>query len=406
MTNAIDHVLAVHTRAPHEATMTLTATASGSRFPALAGRRASHVWRVLVVSLATLAFVVAAGTTAAHAQGGTAEYYATDALGSIRVVFDSTGAVAARSDYLPFGEAWAPTGNLPTQRFTGQQRDGDEGFDYFNARSYQTRAGRFEKVDPVFAGLFQPQAWNRYAYARNNPLTYTDPTGLDPRPCTQDGYINELGVLVVNTQQCAGGGAPAITTLQKSPQFWSTGGNYTEYGLQMQTQNDQYQELFVHGVDPWAQPPVMGLVNTTKAVATVAAVVEPGPIGELVLLAGLTAAEILLKDAQAAGERKPGEIEYLLHYTNDRAVRGIGLGGVILPSGDGKVYLTQDIYPNGAAAQAALAMKTTPTGIYIIPRSRVPNAIGPFPVEGGTGFEWRNPGPVNAVFTPYIPLNP
>lgn len=42
----------------------------------------------------------------ASAQSEVVEYYATDAVGSIRVVFDgATGQPKARSDYLPFGEA-------------------------------------------------------------------------------------------------------------------------------------------------------------------------------------------------------------------------------------------------------------------------------------------------------------
>jgi RHS repeat-associated protein len=99
------------------------------------------------------------------------------------VVFAPDGTVKARSDYLPFGEEWqsaTPGGPLPSQRFTGQQRDAEENLDYFNARSLQTRTGRFNAVDPVFTGLFNPQAWNRYSYALNSPLRFTDPTGLFP----------------------------------------------------------------------------------------------------------------------------------------------------------------------------------------------------------------------------------
>src|SRR5690606_29691080 len=50
--------------------------------------------------------------------------------------------------------------------------------DYFHARMYQPRTGRFNAVDPVFAGLFDPQQWNRYAYVRNAPLVLTDPSGM------------------------------------------------------------------------------------------------------------------------------------------------------------------------------------------------------------------------------------
>jgi RHS repeat-associated protein len=108
----------------------------------------------------------------------TIEYYGYDAIGSTRVVFASNGSVLARGDYLPFGEPLAAD-NLPPEQFTGQARDPEAGFDYFNARRYHDRLGRFGTSDPVFANaLLDPQQWNRYAYARNNPLSLTDPSGL------------------------------------------------------------------------------------------------------------------------------------------------------------------------------------------------------------------------------------
>jgi RHS repeat-associated protein len=51
---------------------------------------------------------------------------------------------------------------------------------YFGARYYQAKLARFTTVDPVYTwreNLVDPQRWNRYAYARNNPLKYTDPDG-------------------------------------------------------------------------------------------------------------------------------------------------------------------------------------------------------------------------------------
>ena len=32
-------------------------------------------------------------------------------------------------------------------------------------------------MDPIYKGLFEPQEWNRYAYALNSPLTHSDPDG-------------------------------------------------------------------------------------------------------------------------------------------------------------------------------------------------------------------------------------
>jgi len=49
-----------------------------------------------------------------------------------------------------------------------------EGLYYFNARWYDAELGRFTTEDPIRDGT------NWYAYVGNRPLTYTDPTGLDP----------------------------------------------------------------------------------------------------------------------------------------------------------------------------------------------------------------------------------
>jgi len=51
---------------------------------------------------------------------------------------------------------------------------------YFGARYYRPNIGRFTTTDPVYTwreNLVDPQRWNRYAYARNNPLRYVDPDG-------------------------------------------------------------------------------------------------------------------------------------------------------------------------------------------------------------------------------------
>ena len=37
------------------------------------------------------------------------EYYAVDAIGSVRVVFDAAGTVTSRTDYASFGEQLAPS---------------------------------------------------------------------------------------------------------------------------------------------------------------------------------------------------------------------------------------------------------------------------------------------------------
>jgi RHS repeat-associated protein len=132
------------------------------------------------------------------------EYYHTDALGSVRAVTSQSGSVIERHDYLPFGEEWCagpPAGVCgavsPGQpkRFTGKERDAETGLDYFGARYYGAKVGRFTTIDPVYTwreNLVDPQRWNRYVYGRNNPLRYVDPDGKDFIDAV-DGAITAFG---------------------------------------------------------------------------------------------------------------------------------------------------------------------------------------------------------------------
>ena len=113
------------------------------------------------------------------------EYYHLDAVGTVLAVTNQAGALVEEHDYDVFGqEVGAQAGTQP-KRFAGKERDGETGWDYFGARYYGSKTGRFTTVDPVYTwkeNLVDPQRWNRYAYARNNPLRYSDPDGRAPKP--------------------------------------------------------------------------------------------------------------------------------------------------------------------------------------------------------------------------------
>lgn len=85
---------------------------------------------------------------------------------------------------LPFGDLQFTSGSCgdpSPQHFTGQQRDSESGLHYFGARHYSTQFGRFMSPDPtgIFLGnLNDPQSLNLYSYVRNNPTSFTDPSGL------------------------------------------------------------------------------------------------------------------------------------------------------------------------------------------------------------------------------------
>jgi RHS repeat-associated protein len=67
-------------------------------------------------------------------------------------------------------------------KLTGKERDSESGLDNFGARFDPSSIGRFMSADPLYIELHRladPQQLNLSMYGRNNPLSITDPTGMD-----------------------------------------------------------------------------------------------------------------------------------------------------------------------------------------------------------------------------------
>ena len=80
--------------------------------------------------------------------------------------------------YLPFGETRGDAGYITVNhKYTSQELDAETGLYYYGARYYNQVLGRFISPDTIVSDYTKPQALNRYSYAMNNPLYYTDPTG-------------------------------------------------------------------------------------------------------------------------------------------------------------------------------------------------------------------------------------
>ena len=62
--------------------------------------------------------------------------------------------------------------------YTGHEHLDEVGLIHMNGRIYDPIIGRFLQVDPVIADPYNLQSYNAYSYVHNNPLSYTDPTGL------------------------------------------------------------------------------------------------------------------------------------------------------------------------------------------------------------------------------------
>lgn len=169
---------------------------------------------------------------AATSACGTNTCYAIlDHLGSTRMLTDASGSsTVTRYDYLPFGgELLASTNGRTTgmgylasadglnPKFTGKNRDQETSLDWFEVRHMSGAQGRFQSVDPGNAGAApgNPQTWNMYSYVTNNPLSYTDPSGMGFWSTLFDGTMwianHILPFLATGgSSQIWGGGWPGI----------------------------------------------------------------------------------------------------------------------------------------------------------------------------------------------------
>jgi RHS repeat-associated protein len=112
------------------------------------------------------------------AAGG--EWYATDALGSLRFTLDGDGLATSGTTYDPFGQR--ERGTIATFGFTGELQDANSDNVYLRARWYNPSHGAFMAQDPFGGFDTLPYSMHPYQYAYSNPGLFTDPSGrcIDP----------------------------------------------------------------------------------------------------------------------------------------------------------------------------------------------------------------------------------
>jgi RHS repeat-associated protein len=97
---------------------------------------------------------------------------------SVTVVLDDGGKIVTQHEYLPFGETWTHEGDKKhNPKYNSQELDKESGYYFYNARHYDPEISRFVTADTVIDGEESAIGWNRYAYCKNNPIIYKDPTG-------------------------------------------------------------------------------------------------------------------------------------------------------------------------------------------------------------------------------------
>ncbi len=146
--------------------------------------------------------------------GATWAYFVSDNLGSVAVVADGTGTVTERLSY----DAWGRRRNIngtdntacsitsaTTRGFTAHEMLDSVCEINANARIYDPTIARFMSADSIVSDPFDGQAFNRYSYVNNRPLSVTDPTGHCDGICPGD-----IETVVVTPVFFSGGGIETV----------------------------------------------------------------------------------------------------------------------------------------------------------------------------------------------------
>jgi len=145
----------------------------------------------------------------------------TDPQGTTLAEADQNGTLTATYDYQPYGSVafgQAPAG----PGYAGHVNDPDTGLLYMQARYYDPAVGRFLSVDPIPLRAGDGFAFNRFAYADNNPNGLIDPDGRDPKvPWYQRAWVAVRSFLnspaALRAERAAAQGVIAAESSEGSP---------------------------------------------------------------------------------------------------------------------------------------------------------------------------------------------
>ena len=131
------------------------------------------------------------GPAVGSCEADAVRYVLRDHLGSVDELINASGTKAQAMSFAAWGTRRGPSDwtdladaaaasfdDCATRRgFTGHEMLDAVGAIHMNGRIYDPHLGRFLRADPFVQFPSNLQSHNRYSYALNNPLAYTDPSG-------------------------------------------------------------------------------------------------------------------------------------------------------------------------------------------------------------------------------------
>jgi RHS repeat-associated protein len=207
----------------------------------------------------------------------TTSYLHDDLIGTPRLITDGTGAVTATIRFDAYGNPLSHDGSGSTAiGYSGNWTDPDTGLVYLRARDYDPATGQFLTVDPAVDSTRQP-----YAYVANNPLLWTDPTGLAQDAGTTIDqvlgfFIPTYSVISSSVKNVinhvnAGASVSDALVMTLDPAFGAIHGYY--YEVQDSINGCSGEQIFMDAAEA-----VIGVAGTA-AIATGGAGIASGPSG-------------------------------------------------------------------------------------------------------------------------------
>lgn len=112
-------------------------------------------------------------------------FYHPDHLGSSSFITNLEGEVVQHIEYVPFGEVFIEERNSVWNTpylFNAKEFDEETGMYYYGARYYEPRLSLWMSTDPMEEKY---PDYSTYIYAAQNPIAYSDPTGMEIRGVTK-----------------------------------------------------------------------------------------------------------------------------------------------------------------------------------------------------------------------------
>jgi RHS repeat-associated protein len=121
-------------------------------------------------------------------------------LGSVSLELDDQAQIISYEEYTPYGSSSYQAVRSQTEtpkryRYTGMERDEENGLSCHSLRYYMPWVGRWASCDPI--GL--DGGHNLYLYCHNNSIRFSDPEGTDP-PLDAVTQVEVRGGVVTTTE--------------------------------------------------------------------------------------------------------------------------------------------------------------------------------------------------------------